>query len=142
MKYYKNTITGAISYTIPIDFNVKGLWQTYDDFAPSSTKTGVLGTSSTGKPTNGKSSWGDTFGAVVSSLTASLPAVLGAFGIGSKTPTTQTQVTTAAGSAGSASASGSGSAGAGSNNGGSFNWTTLLLPVVGIVVIVLLITKK
>jgi len=136
MKYYKNTITGAISYTIPIDFNVRGLWQTYDDGKTSGSNT------SSASSSGSKSNWGDTFGAVVSSLTQSFPIIWSA--VTGKTPISQPQVSTAAGSVGSAPAggSGSGSAGAGQNNGSSFNWTTLLLPVIGIVVIVLLITKK
>lgn len=137
MKYYKNNITGTVSYSMPIDFNVKGLWSTYDD--GSSSSSGSKTTTSTAG--NSKSSFGDTFGAVVSSLTASLPAVLGAFGIGGKTPTSQPQVATASGSA-PLGGSPSGSTPASQKNGSSFNWTMLLLPVIGIVVIVLLITKK
>jgi hypothetical protein len=140
MAYY-NKVTGVTVPFIPSDFDWR--WQFVPDPITTSVNSSGTAKDTSKTATNSKSSFWDGFGGIVSALTASLPSVLDAFGIGGDKKT-DAKVTTASGSAGSAPAGGSssGSAGAGQNNGSSFNWTTLLLPVIGIVVIVLLITKK
>jgi len=123
--YWTNNVTNQVSYTLPTFMPT--MW-TYH--AGTTTSTGL----NSGTTTEKKSNWLDTAGGVVSLLTGAYNSI---FNKDDK----DTQTINSAGSGSAVS----NQVGTVSNAGtvvSSFNWTTLLLPFVGVVIIVILIIKK